>query len=202
MIIGLTFTGDIDPTALATLMLALTTAWSLLLTRRSLGYTKDALDQAGEDVELSRRQVEEAHRPVVVPIVDTTRKLRPDRTDSPTVGPQLMANATLWVPVENIGPGPALDIQISIELLSGVAGAQTQRETAAGAIAGLGADRLLPVEIHGYPQAGITSFRVTIVYSDVAGKYWQTTAEYAPQHARYEHISISEWLSSAIASPC
>jgi hypothetical protein len=193
MVAGLTFTGEVDPTALATLVLAFTTVGSLLLTVRSLRYTKDALDQARDDVELARRQVEEAHRPVVVPIIDTTRKLRPDRSDSPTVGPQLMVNAAFWVPVENIGPGPALDVQISIEFPRSAAEPPTTGEvTATGAIAGLGADRLLPVEIHGYSMTGVTDFQVTIIYRDVAGKSWQTTAEYAAQHGRYERISISE----------
>ena len=81
MLLALEFTDDVDPTALATVALALATLGTLLLLMRSLVYTRRALAQTREDVELSRREVEEAHRPVIVPVIDATRKLRPDRPD-------------------------------------------------------------------------------------------------------------------------
>ncbi len=113
---GIEITDDIDPTALATFVLALATFGALFVAIRSLRYTEDALTQTQEEVELSRREVEEAHRPVVVPIVDATRKIRPDRPDSPLMGPQIMLEGILWVPIQNIGSGPALSIDVEIAL--------------------------------------------------------------------------------------
>jgi hypothetical protein len=94
--------------AAVTLALAAATFWMVKLTRRSLEQTRD-------EINVSRREVEEAHRPVLVPVVDSTsymdlgadgagRKRRP----------QLEPGGQLFVPVENIGSGPALNIEASV----------------------------------------------------------------------------------------
>jgi hypothetical protein len=180
VLFGLEFTDNVDPTAVATLALALMTFGLVLVTMWSLRQTR-------EEVELSRREVEEAHRPVLVPIIDATRKMKPDRPDSPSVGPQLMSQGVLWVPLENIGSGPALDIEVSLQLtdLAEVSGDRT-----AGALAGLGADRLLPVAIHDERLTKVSDFKITITYEDVAGKKWRTRAGYAASRGRYEGILI------------
>src|ERR1700680_4128893 len=102
-----TFNGTWDWTAIGTLALAFVTLllasatfWMVKLTRGSLAQTKD-------EIALSRREVEEAHRPVLVPVVDTTSyiDLGADGANRER-RPQLEPGGRLFVPVENIGSGP------------------------------------------------------------------------------------------------
>jgi len=195
VLLGLVFTDEVDPTALATLALALVTVGTLLLTMRSLRYTKHALQQTREEVELSRREVEEAHRPVIVPIVDATRKIKPNRPDSPSTGPQLMSQGLLWVPIENIGSGPALSIEVSVQLASPSSTQVLGDESVTGAIAGLGVDHRLPVEIRADSVTNVSDFRITIDYRDVAEKPWKTQARYLASRNRYEDIVITSGVS-------
>jgi hypothetical protein len=174
------FIETVDPTAVATVLLALVTAISLLLTARSLRYTKTALQQTQEEIE-------ESHRPVLVPVVDATQRLNPDRADSPTLGPHLVSRGRIWIPLENIGSGPALDIGVSLAFSEG-GGEPTQ----VGAVAGLGAERLLPVEVRAPDITHLQPFAITVDYRDVSGKPWRTTARFAESRRRYESISIDE----------
>lgn len=109
------FNGTWDRTAIGTLALAAVTLllagasfWMVVLTRGSLAQTKD-------EIALSRREVEEAHRPVLVPAVDSTSYI-----DLGAIGanrerrPQLEPGGHLFVPVENIGPGPALNVEATV----------------------------------------------------------------------------------------
>jgi hypothetical protein len=161
LLIALVFTEEVDPTALATFALAVATLATVVLALRSLSYTKRALAQADDQVDLSRREVEEAHRPVLVPVVDATRKLRPDRPDSPSTSPYVLSRGILWVPIENIGSGPALSIEISVALSDETALAVGDERTG-GAIAGLGAGHRLPVEIRAGGLMALTNFGLTI----------------------------------------
>jgi hypothetical protein len=179
VLFALELTDDVDPTAIATVLLALVTLASVLLTMRSLRQTH-------EEVELSRREVEEAHRPVVVPVIDATRKLRPERSDSPPVGPHIMSNGVLWVPIENIGAGPALDVEVSLELPGVVEG----QPVVSGAATGLGVDRVLAVEVRSDHLTRVSDFAIVVTYGDVAGKRWRTDAGYVASDRRYDDISI------------
>jgi hypothetical protein len=191
-LLALVFTEEVDPTALATFALAVATLLTVLLTTRSLSYTKRALTQAGDQVDLSRREVEEAHRPVLVPVVDATRKLRPDRPDSPSTGPYVFSQGVLWVPIENIGSGPALSIELTIALPAEAPVSAVGDEGVTGAIAGLGADHRLPVEIRTGGLTTLADFGLTIFYRDVAGKRWKTTATFLANDRRFADISVRE----------
>lgn len=63
MIAGLTFNPEYDLTAVGTLALALVTLAAVALAVR-------ALKQTQQEIEVSRSQVEESHRPLVVPVAD------------------------------------------------------------------------------------------------------------------------------------
>jgi hypothetical protein len=191
MLLGLVFTDEVDPTALATFALAFATVATVILTMRSLRYTRHALEQTREEVKLSQRQVEEGHRPVVVPLLDATRRIKPSRPDSPSMGPQLMSSGLLWVPIENIGSGPALSIEVSLKLTSSSGAEVVGDNDTGGAIAGLGVDHLIAVEFHVSGLTSVSDFRMSIDYRDVAGKLWKTQARYAAMSNRYEEIAIS-----------
>lgn len=183
--LAIEFTDDVDPTGLATLALALITLVALLYTRRALKQTK-------EEIDLSRREVEEAHRPVVVPVVDRSRTLTVPGFSRP-IGPLLIETGSLLVPLENIGSGPALDVEVTITLLTeagDISGANDAQQTV-GAVAGLGVGGLVPVEVGVPALGGVPSFEARITYRDVAGKEWLTVSRYMVPRARYEDLAIN-----------
>src|ERR1700759_5453966 len=92
---ALQFTGNVDPTALVALVLA-------LLTVAMLGVVIRALHVAEREVDRWRGQVEQSHRPVVVPIHRTMQM------------PVYQGHGELLVPIENIGSGPALDLHLFV----------------------------------------------------------------------------------------
>lgn len=192
MLATLVFTEEVDPTALATVVLAIATLGTVLVTLRSLKYTKRALAQTRDEVDISRREIEEAHRPVLVPVVDATRKLRPDQPGSPSAAPSVISRGVLWIPIENIGSGPALSIDVALVLPSEEAASAVGNESVTGAIAGLGADHHLPVEIRVAELTAASDFVLTILYRDVAGKRWRTVASYVANDRRYVDISVVE----------
>ena len=95
--LALEFNDTFDLTAVGTLALALVTVISLVIAARALKQTK-------EEIEVSRREVEEAHRPVVVPTAVYWGVGKPK------------SNASIGL--NNIGTGPALRITASLELLT------------------------------------------------------------------------------------
>lgn len=159
--------------ACATATLAFVTLWVVVLTRRALTE--------------SRKEVQEAHRPVVVPLND-------NREIPVVLGaaghPQERArpfgsNESLYLPVENIGSGPALDVLVRVWALDGP-GARLEVE-----VSGLGVQRPVSVSIK-WPElgAGAPTFAFELVYADVAKKMWATTGRYTGEE--YERVDVSE----------
>jgi hypothetical protein len=141
----LAFAGNWDATALGTLALAVATFASLRFARRSLGQMQQQiklgqhqLEQTQREIELSRSEVEEAHRPVVVPVADPTAYM-----DLGADGAnrerrlQLEQGGRLFVPVQNIGSGPALNVEATVSGVSLPDEGRTEHQTSAR-IAGLG----------------------------------------------------------------
>jgi hypothetical protein len=173
---------DLDLTGLATALLALVTLASVVLTRRALKQTRDEID-------LSRREVEEAHRPVLVPVIDPTREVGIPGHGRFPVGPQAADNRIL-VSVENIGSGPALDVSLTVALAAEHVPEAQQCARTTKTATGIGVGRITTLEL---PLVGATvvPFQLRLTYSDVAGKPWETTARYAIGMAsRYEDLSI------------
>ncbi len=173
------FNGTWDWTAIGTLALALVTGISLV-------FGWNALRQG-------QREVEEAHRPVVVPIADQ-RRIEPARPNVPagrSARPWVNPPA-LYVPIENVGTGPALKIEATVELLnsaggwSGAAGGEQP-----GATVALGASSSSAVEMQVPGLADLTGFWLSLTYDDVAGKGWITKARYVPDHNRYEDLTVN-----------
>jgi hypothetical protein len=192
------FNGTWDWTAIGTLALAAATFVSLYFARRSLGQMQQQiklgqaqLAQTQREIELSRSEVEEAHRPVLVPIVDSTSymDLGADGANRER-RPQLESGSHLFVPIENIGSGPGLNVEASVSGTSIPDEARTEHQTSAR-VAGLGEGhfRALLIELPFWKE--LWSFTLTIEYSDVAGKGWRTVAQFLRDTGRYDAVAIS-----------
>src|ERR1700679_824892 len=104
----LAFAGNWDATAVGTLTLAVVTGVSLVF-----GWTS---------LRQSQKEVEEAHRPVVIPVTFARHSViavsvSRSRGTAPAY-PCLVEERVLGVPIKNIGPGPALNVEASIKRLN------------------------------------------------------------------------------------
>jgi hypothetical protein len=197
VVAGLEFSDSVDLTAIGTLALAAVTFASLVIAARALKQTK-------AEIAVSRREVEEAHRPVLVPVADN-RRIEFAGLDlaSPPARPRFRPTAPgvpegrMVVPIENIGTGPALRIEAGAKLLTtdgrpaGHGGEPTSFGTRSLAASALGW-----VEIDTARWSEGACFALTLDYADVAEVRWRTTARYlvdAAQHGnegRYEALEI------------
>jgi hypothetical protein len=176
------FAGNWDATALGTLALAAVTGVSLVFGWKSL--------RQGQS------EVEEAHRPVLVPLADS-RPLDVVETglpEPPAARPLFLGEGQLVVPIENIGTGPALRVEVSVRMRNPDGG-----PTAVGsggmkpaALAGVKASGSAApiVQINGL--ADVPGFRLELTYEDVAGKSWITQATYMVTEHRYADVTVGE----------
>jgi hypothetical protein len=170
LLFALTFTGNVDPTALATFLLAALTLAAVIVGGKALRKTQSEIDT-------SRLEVEEAHRPVLIPLHDVNQELR--EFDAPTVyraKPRYKENNRVVVPIKNIGSGPALNISVNLALLDDTGDEQGDMMHQTN-IVGLGVSEMTPVEVF-VPAREMPNFRLRAQYADVAGKTWQTSADY------------------------
>lgn len=177
-----TFNGTWDWTAVGTLALAVVTGISLAFGWRSLRQ--------------GQREVEEAHRPVVVPVTDS-REMEfaagLSKRITSLAKPRMTEVDTLNVPVENVGSGPALQLEATITQWlteSGEWSAFGPGPQRSALVAGLGIGVLMPLEIKLHGVRGVSGFWLALTYSDVAGKRWITKARYVPDRRRYEDVTI------------
>ncbi|HEY4811541.1 MAG TPA: hypothetical protein VIH71_10840 [Solirubrobacteraceae bacterium] len=178
------FDGTWNWTAIGTLALAVATFVSLFFARRSIKQTQDQIEigqqqlqQTQREIELSRREVEEAQRPLIVPVVAKTFvDLGADGQYEKR--PQVVRNGKLLIHVENVGPGPALNVAAWASLLddagqpsTGSSGPQLPAQAA-----GLGphTDAPLLLEVHNW--TGTPNFALRVEYDDVASNGWRTDA--------------------------
>ena len=102
------FNGTWDWTAIGTLALAVVTLAAVIVAAIALRQTRAA-------IALSQKEVQEAHRPVVVPVVGEREVGTASRSMLP-VGPKVR-DGLVVIPVQNIGVGPALHVEASLKLL-------------------------------------------------------------------------------------
>jgi hypothetical protein len=96
----------------------------------------------------------------------------------------------LTVPLENIGAGPALNVEMSIRLLDVEDRPSAPQKTLA-AMAGLGKDELVPLQIHAPYLKEHSNFELTITYDDVAGKGWLTVGRWNVDEGRYTDLTFN-----------
>jgi hypothetical protein len=144
-----------------------------------LGYS--ALRQTQTEITLSRQEVQEAHRPVLVPILEErTLPSNSQGSQGEMAAIPTELNGVLRVPVANIGAGPALNIVLSINPTSDDGTMSpawgTSEHDGANAGMGIGEAKFLIVPI--LRLAGVPSFRFRLAYDDVAGQNWETVGEF------------------------
>jgi hypothetical protein len=187
-VIGLTFNDTFDVTAIGTVALAIVTFFSLLF-----GWW--ALRQTKASIALSRREVEEAQRPVIVPLRDPGRRVMiMGGRDLPTM-PSVPRPGLLVVPVRNVGKGPALRVEVTVEGLNaagGWSGVWSGPQSVGLLATAIGADELTPLEVDLPGVADVPGFGLSLVYEDVAGKSWWTFTRWIPDLGRYEDVTIEE----------
>jgi hypothetical protein len=181
------FNGTWDWTAIGTLALAVVTGVSLLF-----GWTS---------LRQGQREVEEAHRPVLVPLADSRRMdvIVDAGMGQQAARPDVIAPHELRVPVENIGTGPALRVEASVQMLNPDGG-----PTAVGTggmepavLAGIKASGSVAPIIKVRGLAGVPGFWLTLTYEDVAGKGWVTKARYIATRNRYEDLTVNTFDEGA-----
>lgn len=188
MVYALTFSGNIDPTALATFLLAAITLVAVVVGGRALGKTQ-------EEIELSRREVEEAHRPVIVPVLDDAQKMIlmfDDITDR-RARPYYLENNRLVVPIKNIGLGPALNISVDVTPVNddGQQSAAWGDKNYTIVVLGVGVGEIIPAVVPIPGLSDVPSFGLRVMYHDVAKKPWVTLAKYyALAGGSYASMSI------------
>lgn len=195
-------TATFDLTGWSTVGLAVVTVLSVVL-----GYR--ALRQTQAEIALSRKEVEEAHRPVLVPLHDA--RMLPSTAISSNgsllASPQ-EANGALHAPIANIGTGPALNVRLSVNPTSddgtpSPAWGESQHD---GSTAGFGVDDARFVIIRVESFGGLVSFRFQLVYAEVAGQDWETVGEFrrvqgqAPGYGPLEFRKVSGGATAAIDS--
>jgi hypothetical protein len=200
-----TFNGTWDWTAVGTLALAAATFVSLFFARRSIKQTQQQiklgqaqLEQTQREIELSRTEVEEAHRPVLIPTVIPrlpslrTRHIPGQEPPTHPERPSVTEPGVLGVQVHNIGSGPALHVEASVERLDeqgNLYGGANEPQTL-GEVTGIGKDQAVSIEIRYHGWEDRWNFRLKLAYEDVAGKRWATVASYIAERQRYEGIAF------------
>jgi hypothetical protein len=168
VVFGLEFSDNVDPTALATVALALLTFVTVVAGGLALRRTRTEID-------LSRSEVEQAHRPVLIPVLDEHQGT--DLHDAITtyqVKPIALERDRLVLPIKNIGSGPALDITVSVLPVT-PSGTVFSWGTVDATLVGLAVSEMFPVtlRIPGLTQlTSVPSFELTVRYLDGAGKPW------------------------------
>jgi phosphotransferase system HPr-like phosphotransfer protein len=199
MILGLKFNDELDLTAIGTLLLAAATFLSLFFVRGSLKQTQaqiklgqQQLAQTQEEIASSRTGVQEAHRPVVVPLTGGQLVTLTSGEKLPA-GPYVPEPGLLVIPIMNIGLGPALCLESIIEGLDSVggwSGASSGRQPLGG-LTGIGVSGVISLEVAIHDLSDVPGFKLTLTYDDVAGKGWRTVARWIADHGRWEDIAIA-----------
>jgi hypothetical protein len=180
--LALSTTGALELTAYATLGLAGVTGVLAWLTRRSLL-------QTSEEIGLSRREVEEARRPVVIPFVN-----EPDQHVPRIEGDRL------WLPVQNIGSGPALRVEASVRFLTGTdeITRKLQPLRLAGSAVGIAVAQMAWLGNGDHIAVGHDrDFEVWITFEDVAGKRWVTFSRWSAKERRYADSTLNTQAEGA-----
>jgi hypothetical protein len=177
---SLHFTTEIDLTGVATLVLAVATAglawWTAIAVRQG------------------NTAIERANRPVLVPTVDRTQSFRPWASTGgyplePTPNPG--DEARYYVPVSNVGMGPALRVTGALRF-GDRCGVATEGIETAISTAGIAHTEPFAVLVFPCKPSTAAGFMLSVAYEDVAGKKWRTVGRYALEDRAYHDVTIVE----------
>ena len=183
-----TFNGTWDWTAIGTLVLAAVTLAAVIVAAVSLRQTR-------REIALSRTEVEEAHRPVLVPFQKSAEGVTfrggligagggPEVSENPVDRQDLPPYSAAFLPVENVGMGPALNIRGQF---TGPRGSGTVRfPTEAVAVGARGVVAFENWDGESLSYTGDDSSVSAIIdYDDVAGRTHRTSIVFDVSHNAY-----------------
>ena len=155
-----------------------------------------AAKSSRDQVALAKKQVQNSQRPVLVPVHGnvhvpfrggTIHAHAPHHVENPTDRPDLPPYSALFLAVENIGAGPALDVRGEARAPRGTG--QTDHS-----VGGIGAGQMNVVEFVSETESlGFTGndsqVSFVISYEDVTGQSYTTTADFriGPHAYRTRH---------------
>ncbi len=169
---------EIDLTGIATAVLALATAGLALWTRR-------AVNQSGTEIE-------RAHRPVLVPKIDAAQNFQPWGSGAVPLAPA-MDHRTLFVPIRNVGSGPALKVGAHVAFgdAEGQPSTSGIEATAETELAGISHNEpWVVLSFRQTPVDQMIGFVLTLTYEDVAGQAWNSVARYSQATQTFPDIKI------------
>jgi len=181
MLLGWEFVDTFDLVGVGTVVLALGTlllAW----------WTRSAVRQG--NVELER-----AHRPVLVPLIDVADKLEPRFSRGAATAANRPEPDRLYLPVRNIGMGPALRVVVTVEFGDDEGRPSTHGIESCCEVTEAGISHLAPsavLVIKNPPLTKMTGFSATLDYEDVAGTGWRTTTRYSTTTKAFHDLDITE----------
>lgn len=195
---GLTAAGWTAILAVLTLALGLATAALGWYSRQTAKSGNEAAKAATRSANEEALAVERAHRPVLVPVLSVHERFE-EITDKSGVESDLrpvlnVASDTVFVPIRNIGTGPAFNIHSFVEFgdATGEASAATSGEEKrhAGLV---GASASSPYEILVFRDvklSGMTGFRLTVSYFGIDGNLFTVRARYSLAENFYPEYNI------------
>jgi hypothetical protein len=166
LLFALKFTGDIDPTALATIALATVTLVAVIV--------------AGMALRQNQSEIDEARRPVLVPTINPLREVHVYGSDRKRARPFVLGPAELVVAIANLGIGPALNVQVIVtpRALSGERSRRWGDMTYTGKLVGVAVGELDAVVVRIPHLKELPSFDVWLTYDDVRGTKRSSSAKY------------------------
>jgi hypothetical protein len=190
IILALHFQDAVDPTAIATLLLAVATVWSAMFARR-------ALKASQAEIKELQDQGSRAHRPVIIPVVDHGRMDLGPRGTTERM-PKLTDGTTLVVPTENIGAGPALRLCATVEFPPHAdTPANTAARVARTKLMGVAKTSFVVLEFDVDRWPADAGFKLVVDYEDLAKRAWRTEGEWYPKSKRWANVDVNESSKSA-----
>lgn len=181
-----------------TLALAVATAVLAWKTRSMANETRDLAAETRNGIAVSTTQFRQERMPVVMPIAvvsDNASELQM-KLPYPRSLDQDKVEVRIFIPIENVGAGPALDIRASLYWLdqNGARSVSSTQpfETRKAALPALGPghEQVLTADFRGLAIAPMMAFRLTISYRDGAGGDYEVEATFYPKTKSYGPIGF------------
>ena len=163
--LGLHFDGSLDATGIATVLLALATFGLAIYTRQS--------------VRQNATELEQSQRPVLVPLTEGISE-RPE-----------IQEGRFFLPVINVGVGPAMDIRADIEF-GDTHGNRTDAPyvRADHARTAIGAGQQTYLAFEDVPLASAMGFAFHIEFTDVGGMPWFSRGLYSEAEHVFRQVEV------------
>jgi len=149
-------------------------------------WTRRAVKQSGTEIE-------RAQRPVLVPKIDASQRFMPWSVGGALALAPTLHDRTLFVPVRNVGMGPALRVRAHVAFgdVEGKASTSGIEATTQLDLAGISHDEpWVILSFRQTPVKEVIGFVLTLTYEDVAGQMWTSTARYSQVSETFPVVEI------------